>query len=367
MSTAAARRLLRAGGDYDLSTAALPGQDAERPPKRQNGANPMTATHRVLALAALLAGTCSAAAMAASLDPLEARIEARDAARFAAVFQASGGRPSAAQLQAGYLDGAGRGVAIFTPGRIEGAAHLAAFVAKEPERYRYAIETCLPLLPTLAPDLRAIYLAYRGLAPNHPLPAIHVVFGAGNSGGTAEADAQVLGLEVMCGPGTTPEAFRASMRSIFAHETVHSWQPAPTPAAEADFLLLTALQEGVPDLLASLVTGEVPQPSRDRWAREREAWLWQEFQRDRAAVRSGIQPGGALTPAARQALHRWFGNYRKAPEGWPYEAGYWVGMRIAAAYLDRSPNKAAAIETLIQARDPAAILSASGYAPTAPR
>jgi hypothetical protein len=104
-----------------------------------------------------------------------------------------------------------------------------------------------------------------------------------------------------------------------------------------------------------------------RWAHEREAWLWQEFQRDRATVRAGIQPGGALTPGARQALHRWFGNYRKAPEGWPYEAGYWVGMRIAAAYLDRSPDKAAAIEALIQARDPAAILSASGYAPTAPR
>jgi len=327
---------------------------------------PMTATRQFFVMSALLAGACCIEAGAAPPEPLSTRIDMQDAERFAAVFRSSGGKPTAAQLQAGYLNGAGRGVAIFTPGRIEDANNLAAAVAKESEHYRHAIDTCLPLIPGLVADLRAIYLAYRGLAPDHPLPAIYVVFGAGNSGGTAQADAQVLGMEVMCATGTTPGAFRSAMRSIFAHETVHSWQPAPASAAQADPLLLAALQEGVPDLLASLVTGEVPHPERDQWAREREAWLWQEFQRDRATVRAGVQPDGALSAGARQALHRWFGNYRNAPQGWPYEAGYWVGMRIAAAYLDRSTDKAAAIETLIQARDPANILSMSAYAPTKP-
>ena len=326
----------------------------------------MTATRHFFVMSALLAGACCVEAGAAPLEPLSANIDMRDADRFAAVFLSSEGRPTAAQLQAGYLNGAGRGVAIFTPGRIEDATNLAVAVAKESDHYRHAIDTCLPLIPELVADLRAIYLAYRGLVPGLPLPAIHVVFGAGNSGGTAQADAQVLGLEVMCGTGTTPGAFRSAMRSIFAHETVHSWQAAPAPAAEPDPLLLAALQEGVPDLLASLVTGEVPHPERDRWAREREAWLWQEFQRDRATVRGGVQPDGGLTPGARQALRRWFGNYRNAPQGWPYEAGYWVGMQIAAAYLNKSTDKATAIETLIQARDPGDILTKSRYAPTDP-
>ena len=48
-------------------------------------------------------------------------VHATDARRFAAVFQSTGGKPSAPQLQAGHLDGAGPGVSAFTPNRIEHA------------------------------------------------------------------------------------------------------------------------------------------------------------------------------------------------------------------------------------------------------
>lgn len=310
-------------------------------------------------LAAALAGP--AMADPGGVDPLAARVEAIDAKRFARLFEASGGKPDAAALQAGYLSGAGRGVDIFTPGRIENAANLAAAVAAEPERYGHAIRTCLPLVDDLAGEMRAIYLGFRGLMPDRPLPAVHVVFGAGNSGGTAASDAQVLGLEVLCGPGTTAEQFRATMREMFAHETVHSWQGEPSTAAMADPLLLFALMEGVPDLLATLVTGSVPTPTRDTWARPQEAALWAQFQADRATVRAGTQPDGRMTPDARAARDRWFANYRKAPPGWPHEAGYWVGMRIAEAYLARAADKRAALDVLLKAEDPVAILAASGY------
>jgi hypothetical protein len=300
------------------------------------------------------------------VDPLAARVDSTDARRFAELFAATGGKPDAAALQSGYLAGAGRGVEIFTPGRIENARNLAAAVAAEPERYAHAIRTCLPLVDGLAAEMRAVYLAFRGLLPDRPLPQVHVVFGAGNSGGTAAPDAQVLGLEVMCGPGTTPEAFRDSMRTLFAHETVHSWQEAPSKRSLSDPLLLYALREGVPDLLASLVTGQVPTPSRDAWGRAREAALWAEFEADRAVVRAGTGADGSTTKAADAAVRRWFGNYGAAPPGWPYEAGYWVGMRIAQGYLDRATDKRAAIETLLKAEDPAAILAASGYRPAAP-
>ena len=101
------------------------------------------------------------AARAAGVDPLTVEIDARDAQRFARLLDGDT-LPTAEQLQRGYLDGAGRGVAIFMPGRIESARNLARAVAAEPQRYRYAITHCLPLLSALQADLRAIYLAYAG-------------------------------------------------------------------------------------------------------------------------------------------------------------------------------------------------------------
>lgn len=290
----------------------------------------------------------------ASEDPLQARVQTGDAHRFAALFVA--GKTSAAELQAGYLDGAGRGVAVFTPHRIQNAANLAREVAARQADYAHAIATCLPLADDLNGELRAIYLAYRGLLPELPLPSVHLVFGAGNSGGTAAPDAQVLGLEVLCKAGTTVEAFRATMRRFFAHETAHTWQPQPGQEVK-DWLLLAALREGTPDLLSELVTGLEPDPAREAWARPREADVWRRFQADRQLMASGD----------KAVFQRWFGNagrrFENLPEGWPGELGYWVGRNIARAYFARATDPRAALRELLAARDPAAILQASAYAP----
>jgi len=318
-------------------------------------------THQVALASASAANSAPTSANAVSnigVDPLQAEIDARDALRFALLMKADV-IPTPEILQRDYLDGAGLGVKIFTPGRIVDASRLARAVAAKPDNYRYAIRECLPQLPALRSDLRAIYLAYAGLLPKRPLPAIKIVIGAGNSGGTASSEAQVIGLEVTCLPGTTPEQFRTKMRAFFAHETVHTWQGDQTPQALADPLLSQALLEGVADYLATLVTGEVPDRPRDTWARQRESWLWQEFQRDRQAMQADSD--SVRNPLASVRFRRWFANYGSAPEGWPYEAGYWIGMRIAEAYVAGAHDKRAAIQELLELRDPASILKASGY------
>jgi hypothetical protein len=306
----------------------------------------------------LLTALITSSAMAAGEDPLTVQLRADDARRFAQAFLA--GRTSAAELQAHYLDGAGRGVAIFTPDRITDARTLAASVAERRADYAHAIQTCLPLVDSLNAELRATYLAYRGLLPELPLPAVHLVFGASNSGGTAAPDAQVIGLEVMCRQGVSASDFRATMRSMFAHETVHSWQQPPA-AEPRDLLLYAALAEGVPDLLAQIVTARPPSAEREAWARSREADIWRRFEADRLVVQG--PPG----EARNAALKRWFGNYGNRfpdlPAGWPSELGYWVGMNIAQAYLDRAPDRRAALRELLANRDPGALLRASGYAP----
>lgn len=248
---------------------------------------------------------------------------------------------------------------VFTPMRIVDANRLARAVAAKPEAYRYAVRECLPRLPELRSDLKAIYLAYAGLLPERPLPAIEIVFGANNSGGTANSDMQVIGLEVTCPPGATFTQFRTTMRGFFAHETVHTWQGDETPQALADPLLNQALREGVADYLAHLATGEMPTPERDAWARQRESWLWEEFKRDRSFMQGDSE--SQRNPMASPRFKRWFVNCGAAPEGWPCEAGYWIGMRIAEAYVERSQDKRAAIRKLLELEDPAAILKASGW------
>lgn len=299
-----------------------------------------------------------ASTASASEEPLLARVQTQDAERFAALFVA--GKVSAAELQSGYLDGAGRGVQVFTPHRIQNAANLAEQVSKHKADYAHAIATCLPVAESLNGELRAIYLAYRGLLPDLPLPRVYLVFGAGNSGGTAEPDAQVLGLEVLCKEGTTELQFRAAMRRFFAHETVHTWQAPPNDSV-TDRLLLYALLEGVPDLLSELVTGLEPDPAREAWARPREAEIWRRFLADRVTVQSGDEAQGGA------AVQRWFANagqrFENLPEGWPGELGYWVGRNIARAYFSKATDQREALSRLIAARDPVEILQASGYAP----
>jgi hypothetical protein len=297
----------------------------------------------------------------ADFDIFRYEIQAADADRFAELFRRTDGQPTAEQIERHYLQGAGRGVEIFTPGRIRNAARMAARVGELNADYRHAIDTCLPLTPKLNQELRAVYLAYRALLPEYPLPQVHLVFGAGNSGGTAAADAQVIGLEVACRSGIGTDEYRRFMRMMFAHETAHSWQPQVDESSVHDLLLFTALREGTPDFLAGLVTGTSPSTERDDFARPRERSLWAQFQRDRQAVIAAGSNDFSRESAAGQAYFRWFANYGTAPVGWPHEVGYWVGMQIAAAYVAQSKDKAQAIRDLLKLKDPQAVLSASGY------
>jgi hypothetical protein len=316
--------------------------------------------YRWIAAALLIAGAArSAPPVPPPADPLTASIHSEDVERFARVFDATRGAPSADQLQRGYLDGASYGVAVFTPDRIVSAAHLAQAVAHDPAQYRRALTQCLPRVKAATTDLHAIYLALHGLLPEAALPQIYVVIGAGNSGGTAGPNAQVLGLEVLCAQDPSADGLRTTLRRFFAHETVHTFQHEPKDEA-ASPLLAKALTEGAADFIAALVTGQTPEPARAAWAAPREAELWAQFRKDMAATRPAA--ARADPAAARAATHRWLENYQAAPPGWPFEAGYWVGMRIWQSYYDRAPDKHRAIREMLDWDDADAMLARSGYA-----
>ena len=321
----------------------------------------MTLADRLRPFVALCA-LCLALDGFAGVDALKARIVTDDADRFAHVFRESGGAPDAAQLQAGYLDNAGRGVEVFLPDRIRDADNLARAIMENPADYVRALEVCLPLAKASNDELRAVYLAFDGLLDDPELPEIHVVFGAGTSGGTAVPGIQVIGLEVICRIAETEDEIRGTYRTFFAHETVHALQPTidEDEALAADVLLLASLREGAADFIAWLVTGIMPNAERDSWAKAREAAIWVEFQRDRAIIGELEGLGKIIAPSPYK---RWLGNAFSAPEGWPSELGYWVGMQICRAYFEQAEDKRQALLDLLALTDPQAILDASGYSP----
>lgn len=321
---------------------------------------------RLTPIVTVLAVAIASPVWAQNVDPLTAEVDDSAAQRFARLWHETDGNPTAPQLQSTYLLSRDRALEVFTPNRIVHAENLARNIAHAPAVYRDAVERCLPWIADTNAELRSVYLGLRGLLSNRPLPKIAVVVGANNSGGTATPGLQVIGLEVICRLSPTRDEFRAQMRQFFAHETVHTFQKELSQNARQDPMLAQALVEGVPDFVTSLVTAKVPNPVRDAWARDHEAWIWRQFQQDRAIVRAGTLENGNLSAEAEAALRRWFGNAGDPPSGWPSELGYWVGMRIADSYVAQAPDPHAAIDQLLDPVDPAAIVAASGYSGSLP-
>lgn len=284
------------------------------------------------------------------VDPLTVQIELEDAERFVALFERTGGAPTADQLQAEYLDPGSRGIAIFTPNRIGDANRLAEKIASNPAAYRKAIDECLPTVRAANADLRSIYLGLQGGLPDARLPQVYVLFGAGNSGGTAGPDAQVLGLEVLCRITENRDDLRRLLRHFFAHETVHSLQMQASEAPRSgDALLAAILAEGAADFIARLVTGIEPDIERAEWALPREPELWARMHEDIDIVRNNGE-------GAHAALRRWVGNYGSPPDGWPGELGYWMGMRIWERYWSAAGDKRLALQAMLSHDDPRRIL-----------
>lgn len=307
-------------------------------------------------LGILFAMPLAAAAPAPLSIVLQSRVDTSAADRFAQVWNATEGAPSAADLQRGYLRQGDQAIAIFTPGRIRSADHLAKVIASNPKAYGDAVQRCLPWVRSQDARFRSVNLGLRGLLPNRQPPKVAIVVGAGNSGGTAGEGMQVIGLEVICRMSPDRASFDALMRNFFAHEAVHTFQRFSAPKADADWLLSQVIREGTADYVASLVTGTNPSPERSAWAKARGDAVWTDFLADRATSIANMKSPGDFNDVGTRAVYRWVMNSGSAPKGWPGEAGYWVGAEIARAYVEASSDPQAALEELLVFDDPEPIL-----------
>lgn len=291
---------------------------------------------------ALWAALTAAPALARGVpDPLEARISTEDVSAFFQIYDAAAGRPGAAALQT-YLDRGSIGVQGFIPNRIESSAHLAEVIAQEPQVYVDA-RACAQALGNVEGRVRAAFLALKALYPEAAFPQTFILIGANNSGGTANDEALMIGLEVMC-RASAPDPYPLEVRlsHIIAHELIHSQQAG----YRGDTLLAQALNEGIADFVCELISGRTANPQLQQWTKGRERDIELRF----------------VTAMRQSDLGDWLYNGVGTPDA-PGDLGYWVGYRVARAYYENASDKRAAIAALLQGTDAEALLRASRWRP----
>jgi hypothetical protein len=279
-----------------------------------------------------------------------------DARRFARIFDEAHGRPDALQLQTGYLDPGSAGLHAYVPDGVGSATQLAQAIAADPGKYRHALAECLLAMPAQEQAVTEVMAAYRQRFPEARLPAVDIVFGSGNALGLTTARRTVaISLEQLC----AQKDWRASLRTLVAHETAHALQPVfAEESLQRRDLLVWALREGAAAQLAAEVTGGVADGDDNTWAVEREPALLREFLEDRRTMRVHWQ-ASSPDPQAIAAGTRWMWNEGRA-DGGPRDLAYWMGMRIWQAYRTRHP--AQALHAMIALPDADQVLRDSGYA-----
>ena len=271
-----------------------------------------------------------------------------DAQRFAAVFKAAGGSPSAEVLQSDYLAPGTPGIAIFTEYRIKNAANLAHAVTTLRPDYEHAITLCLPEAQRMGDEVSATIAKVAALVGDSGSAPAYFLFGAGNSGGTASPEGLGIGLEVICKDARTPAQAQQIIREFIAHEMTHVFQNRDGLEMKDHDLLQHVLTEGFADFVMGRMLGADTSvdAARRAWGAAHEAELWRKFQADVAADKGDAD---------------WLYNGGHTPAGQPPDLGYWLGRRICESYYAHAADKAQAMRTLLLLKDPKAILRDSGY------
>jgi len=269
-----------------------------------------------------------------------------DVARFYAAYDKADGKPSAAALQAGYLDAGSPGLKQFVTARISPAQKLADAIAKSPQDFRNA-RRCVPMLPAARDQLRQVFSALTKLDPRATFPPVTIVIGRNNTGGTTTANGVTIGLEVICRSNWLTPDITQRLVHLIAHEYVHVQQPAAQVAPPANAsVLFASLVEGGAEFIGELTSGEVLNVHLKRWTQDKACRIERDFQ----------------THAMDTDMSHWLYNGPGTPEA-PGDLGYWVGYRIARAYYAQASDKPRAIQDILNVNNDnaASFLERSGW------
>jgi len=283
-------------------------------------------------------------AIAAALATAHPTIHTEDVDRFYALYDSTGGHPTAEQLQHDYLDPGSEGLHQLAKVRDVTGARIADALAKRPQIYAGA-KKCLTTLPRVKERLAASLHELGQLYPQARFPPVTIAVGRGKPVGVGSPDTGVqIGLEALCATDWLNPNPEDTFVYVITHEYVHVQQVAAVTDDENPTVLEGSLVEGIAEFVAELTAGSVAYSQLAPAARGHEKEIETAFVAD----------------ADKKDLSNWL--YNSTPEK-PGDLGYWVGYRIAKAYYQHSRDKQRAVREILQMSDPHDFLKKSGWYP----
>ena len=275
-----------------------------------------------------------------------ATLDISDVDLFYRLYDATDGRPTAEQVQSGYIDVGSPGLRTFFDARRTTAVRVAEAIASRPEIYRQARE-CSSVLPRVKDQVDAALAKLVSLYPEARLPSVTLAVGRGRpvAIGSSVTGIQV-GLEALCATDFIEPDIEDRFVGVLVHEYVHA-QQNPGLTEKTDLSVLeTALLEGGAEFVTEVLIGRPAYTYFEPLVGGREHEIETAFSAD----------------LDKTDLSDWFYNSTKEK---PSDIGYWVGYRIARSYYEKASDKAAALKEIMEFTDAHAFLAASGWTPGA--
>jgi predicted Zn-dependent protease DUF2268 len=300
----------------------------------------------ILAMAAVASSACAMACARAADHAAGPVIHVEDVASFYELYDATGGHPSAEQLQHDYLDPGSAGLHRLAQLRHVTGASIAATMSQHPEMYANA-KRCMAVLPE---GRRRVAAALRNLGRLYPqarFPPITIAVGRGKPVGVADATGVMIGLEPLCAVTWMEPNREDRFVHVVVHEYVHVQQAIASPTLyddEKPTVLEESLIEGVAEFTDELTSGSVSSTDLAAITRGREKAIETAFAADED----------------KTDLSKWLYNSTLTKPG---DLGYWVGYRIVESYYEHAADKRRALREAIEMKDPKAFLAKSGWYP----
>lgn len=250
-------------------------------------------------------------------------VSASDTIDTSAVTQLLELRKTSPSLSAQMLDdellASGTGGLAMLRGRIQNADNLQRFYTSLSKNDWVRLEQCAASLNTLEDEFDALKAKLTELT-GVSLKGVKAygVVGAGNTAATASPKAIVLGLEMICDAAENSADFALTLENYLAHELVHVVQYRVTNRTNFRFNLLEiSLLEGSSDYVAELLLGNnyILDDARSEYGNKKDNTLLKSFE---PVMLSYDYAPWLYTPV----------------EDKPMDMGYWVGFKIAEAFME---------------------------------
>jgi hypothetical protein len=250
-----------------------------------------------------------------------------------------------------YFNKASVGLQDYFDLKIKKDALFTKRILKRPQYYNSIRPTTLTIAAE-KPKIVAAFRRFQELYPAVRFQNIYFVIGSWVSGGTVSGAGLLIGADQTAnGPGVNTSELSlvqrnrcapvSEMPSLMVHELVHRNQ-----GPQDGTLLSYALNEGMADFVAELVTGHITNARLHPYGNAHEKELWADFQKEML----GTNPDN------------WMANGNQETPEKPCDLGYYVGYRIVQAYYNKASDKKQALADILTVRDAKAFLAQSGYA-----